>query len=64
MLKKTPSRYALPLSALLLSLTLSGCGTLSHLGESIQDLGNSVFGSSKDSEPPEPLTEYDIEVEL
>ena len=64
MLKKTPSRYALPLSALLLSLTLSGCGTLSHLGESIQDLGNSVFGSSKDSEPPKPLTEYDIEVEL
>ncbi|MCK5898540.1 MAG: outer membrane protein assembly factor BamB [Methylococcales bacterium] len=64
MLKNTFSKFALPFSIVLLSLSISACGTLNHLGESIQDLGNSVFGSNKDSEPPELLTEYDIEVEL
>jgi outer membrane protein assembly factor BamB len=57
-------KYGQVLSILVLSLSLSACASLNYLGASIQDLGDSLFGNNQDSEPPAPLTEYDIEVEL
>jgi len=52
------------LAILTTSLMLSACASLGNLSDAIQDLGSSILGGKTESEPPAPLTEYDIEVEL
>ena len=46
------------------SLMLTGCAALDNLVDAAQNLGGSILGRNADSEPPAPLTEYQIEVEL
>ncbi len=46
------------------SLALTGCAALDNLTDAVQALSGSILGGGKDSEPPAPLTEYAIEVEL
>jgi len=56
--------FSIRLATLVMGLSLSGCATLSNLGDAVQDLGGSLFGSKSESEPPTPLTEYKPEVEI
>jgi len=64
MLKNSPKKFLLPLTVLGFSLLLPACASLGGLTDAVQSLGNSILGSKSESEPPAPLTEYDIEVEL
>ncbi|MDQ7090640.1 MAG: outer membrane protein assembly factor BamB [Methylococcales bacterium] len=64
MLKRKPQKYILPLTVLGFSLMLPACASLSNLSDAVQSLGSSILGNNSESEPPAPLTEYDIEVEL
>jgi outer membrane protein assembly factor BamB len=64
MLKNKPKKYILPLAIFGFSLILPSCASLSGLTDAVQSLGSSILGSNSESEPPAPLTEYDIEIEL
>ena len=56
----------LPVAAVLISLSLSGCAALQGLKDSAQDLVGSVLGTGSNSEPPAELTEYkpDLAIEV
>jgi outer membrane protein assembly factor BamB len=61
MLNSNPQKYLL---LIILSLILPACAALSNITDAVQNLGQSLLGSNSETEPPAPLTEYDIEVEL
>lgn len=64
MLKNKLQKKIFLLIVLSFSLLLSACAALNKLTDAAENLGDSLLGSSSDSEPPALLTEYDIELEL
>jgi outer membrane protein assembly factor BamB len=58
MLRHHKQSSFLPLATVLISLSLSGCSTLTGLKDSAQDLVSSVLGTGNNSEPPAELVEY------
>lgn len=64
MLKHHKQFPGLPLAAILISLSLTGCATLEGLKDSAQDLVSSVLGIGANAEPPAELVEYKPEIAL
>lgn len=64
MLKHYKKLPLLPVAAVLISLSLSGCAALQGLKDSVQDLAGSILGTGNNSEPPAELTEYKPDLEI